>query len=129
MSQGCYWWVTGLTGSVLVFREELEALAAPQLRDSHGTGKRVAVKYVLRTVQRTYPADRPFAIRTPRTPQETYLVKLDSAHDLFIYVDPYSGSILGAHRQRESVLGWLALLHTELLAGEAGETAVGLGGL
>ena len=121
--------VSGLTGSVLVFREELEALAHPHLLVSDGAGERVAVEDVVAAVQRAYPADKPFAIRMPRAPHETYLVKLNSAHDRFVYVDPYSGSILGAHRQRESVLGWLSLLHTELLAGEAGETAVGLGGL
>lgn len=121
--------VTGLSGSVLVFREELEALAHPHLRVSGGAGERVGLEDVVATVQRAYPAERPFAVRMPRAPQETYLVKLNSAHDRFVYVDPYSGRILGAHRQRETVLGWLALLHTELLAGEAGETVVGVGGL
>lgn len=121
--------VTGLTGSMLVYREELEALAHPQLLVSSGSGERVAVEDVVQTVQRAYPAERPFAIRMPRSPRETYLVKLNNAHDRFVYIDPYSGSILGTHRQRESVLGWLALLHTELLAGERGETAVGFGGL
>lgn len=121
--------VTGLTGSVLVYREELEALTHPQLLVSSGSGERVAVEDVVQTVQRAYPAERLFAIRMPRSPRETYLVKLNNAHDRFVYIDPYSGSILGTHRQRESVLGWLALLHTELLAGERGETAVGFGGL
>lgn len=121
--------VVGLSGSVLVFREELEALAYPQLVVSNGAGERVAVEAVVQTVQHAYPAERPFAIRMPRAPHETYLVKLNGAHDLVVYVDPYSGRILGAHRQRESVLGWLSLVHTELLAGEAGETVVGLGGL
>lgn len=121
--------VTGLSGSVLVFREELEVLAYPQLRVSNGSGERVALADVVATVQRAYPADKPFAIRMPRAPHKTYLVKLNSAHDRFVYVDPYDGRILGAHQQSESVLGWLALLHTELLAGEAGETVVGVGGL
>lgn len=121
--------VVGLSGSVLVFREELEALAYPQLLVSNAAGERIAVEEVVQTVQRAYPADRPFAIRVPRSSRETYLVKLNSAHDRVVYIDPYSGHILGGHRQRETVLGWLALLHTELLASEAGETMVGLGGL
>lgn len=121
--------VTGLSGSVLVFREELEALAHPHLLVSAGAGERVAVEDVVAAVQRAYPADKPFAIRMPRAPHETYLVKLNSAHDRFVYVDPYNGRILGAHRQNESALGWLSLLHTELLAGEAGESVVGAGGL
>lgn len=121
--------VSGLTGSVLVFREELEALAQPDLHVTAQQGERIAVEAVLQTVRRAYPADQPFAIRMPRTPQQTYLVKLNNAHDLFVYVDPHNGSILGAHRQDQSVLGWISLLHTELLAGEAGETAIGIGSL
>lgn len=121
--------VSGLTGSMLVFREELEALAQPDLLVAAGQGERVAVDAVVQTVRRAYPRDRPFAIRMPRTSQETYLVKLNNAHDRFVYVDSYSGSILGAHRQDQSVMGWISLLHTELLAGEAGETALGIGGL
>ncbi|HQS82859.1 MAG TPA: PepSY-associated TM helix domain-containing protein [Thiobacillus sp.] len=121
--------VSGLTGSVLVFREELDALAQPELLATAQQGERVTVDAVLQTVRRAYPADRPFAIRMPRTPQQTYLVKLNSAHGLFVYVDPHNGSILGAHRQDQSMLGWISLLHTELLAGEAGETALGIGGL
>ncbi len=121
--------LSGLSGSVLVFREEIEAFAYPELLVTTAQGERVAVDEVLQTVQRAYPEDRPFAIRIPRTPQQTYLVKMNSAHDLFVYVDPYSGRILGAHRQKNSATGWVSLLHTELLSGKAGETALGIGGL
>ncbi len=121
--------LSGLTGSALVFREELEALAHPERLVVAPQGERVALDRVLQTVRRAYPGDRPFAIRMPRTPQETYLIKLNSAHDRFVYVDPYNGRLLGAHRQKQSVLGWIALLHTELLAGETGKTVLGIGGL
>ena len=121
--------LSGLTGSALVFREELETLAHPERRVAADQGERVALDAVLQTVRRAYPDDRPFAIRMPRTPQEAYLIKLNGAHDRFVYLDPYNGRILGTHRQNQSVLGWIALLHTQLLAGEAGKTALGLGGL
>ncbi|KVW93311.1 PepSY-associated TM helix domain-containing protein [Thiobacillus denitrificans] len=121
--------LSGLSGSVLVFRDEIEVFAYPELLVTAAQGERVAVDEMLQTVQRAYPEDRPFAIRMPRTPQQTYLVKMNTAHDLFVYVDPYSGRILGAHRQEDSVTGWILLLHTELLSGEAGETALGIGGL
>ena len=121
--------LSGLSGSVLVFRDEIEALAYPELLVTAAQGERVAVDEMLQAVRRAYPEDRPFAIRMPRTPQQTYLVKMNNAHDRFVYVDPYSGRILGAHRQVDSATGWVSLLHTELLLGEAGETALGIGGL
>lgn len=121
--------LSGLSGSVLVFRDEIEAIAYPELLVTAARGERIAVDEVLQRVRRAYPDDLPFAIRMPRTPQQTYMVKLNGAHDLFVYVDPYSGRILGAQRQMDSPTGWISLLHTQLLSGEAGETALGIGAL
>ena len=64
----------GLSGSLLVFREEIEEFTYPELLITAAQGERVAADEVLQTVQRAYPEDRPFAIRMPRTPQQTYLV-------------------------------------------------------
>ena len=119
--------LSGLTGSLLVFREEIEALVYPELMKTVPRDERVSLQAVLESVGRAYPQDRPFAIRMPRTPQQTYLVRMNNAHDLFVYVDPYSGKILGAHRQEDTFTGWIALLHTQLLSGERGATLLGIG--
>ena len=120
---------SGLSGSLLVFREEIEAVAYPGLLVTEAQGDRVTVDAVLQTVRRAYPNERAFGIRMPRTPHQTYLVKLNGAHDLFVYVDPYSGKILGARQQTDLVTGWISLLHTQLLSGDAGEIALGIGAL
>lgn len=119
--------LSGLTGSLLVFREEIEALAYPELMKTVPRDERVPLQAVLEAVGRAYPQDRPFSIRLPRTPQQTYVVRMNDAHDLFVYADPYSGKILGAHRQEDTFTGWIALLHTQLLSGERGETILGIG--
>ncbi|MDP1679849.1 MAG: PepSY domain-containing protein, partial [Candidatus Nitrotoga sp.] len=85
--------LSGLTGSVLVFREEIEALVYPELMNTVPRDERVSLQMVLETVQHAYPEDKPFFIRMPRTPEQTYLVKMNNAHDLFVYVDPYNGKI------------------------------------
>lgn len=121
--------LSGLTGSLVVFRDEIEGLVYPELMETAPRDERVSLQEVLNAVQRAYPQDKPFAIRMPRTPQQTYRVKMNDAHDLFIYVDPYSGKILGAHRQEDTFTGWVALLHTEILSGERGETLLGVGAL
>ena len=118
---------SGLTGSLLVFREEIEAFVYPELMKTVPRDERVSLQAVLESVGRAYPQDRPFAIRMPRTPQQTYLVRMNNAHDLFVYADPYSGKILGAHRQEDTFTGWIALLHTQLLSGERGEIILGIG--
>lgn len=119
--------LSGLTGSLLVFREEIEGLVYPELMKTVPRDERVPLQAVLEAVGRAYPQDRPFSIRLPRTPQQTYVVRMNGAHDLFVYADPYSGKILGAHRQEDTFTGWIVLLHTELLSGERGETILGIG--
>ena len=121
--------LSGLTGSVLVFRDEIESLVYPELMTSVPRDERVSLQTVLDTVQHAYPADKPFFIRMPRTPEQTYLIKMNSAHDLFVYVDPYNGMILGEHRQADTFTGWISLLHTELLSDELGEIILGVSAL
>ncbi|MDP1645836.1 MAG: PepSY-associated TM helix domain-containing protein [Thiobacillus sp.] len=121
--------LSGLTGSLLVFREEIEGLVYPELMKTAPRDERVPVQAVLEAVGRAYPQDRPFSIRLPRTPQQTYLVRMNGAHDLLVYADPYSGKILGALRQEDTFTGWISLLHTQLLSGERGETLLGIGAM
>lgn len=121
--------MAGLSGSALVFRDEIEAQAHPERFFSTLDGARVSLDAVMQSVSNAFPDDRPFTIRMPRAPNETYLVKLNGAHDRFVYVDPHSGNIVGTQRQIDSVLGWIDLLHTELLAGDAGKTVLGIAAL
>ena len=129
LAVGLFLVLSGLTGSLIVFREEIEELMHPELLETRVRGERVPVQTVLNTVRRAYPEDKIIFLRMPRTPQETYLLKMNSAHDLFVYADPYSGEVLGAHRQEDTFIGWVALVHTELLIGERGKTAVGISAL
>lgn len=129
LAAGLLLMLSGLTGSLLVFREEIETLVYPELMKTVPRDGRVSLQTVLETVRRAYPQDKPFSIRLPRTPQQTYLMRMNNAHDLFVYADPYSGHILGAHRQEDTFTGWIALLHTQLLSGERGEIILGIGGV
>lgn len=121
--------LSGLTGSMVVFREEIETLAFPQLMDTTVRDAQVPFQAVLDTVQDTYPEDRIFSVRMPRTPRQTYQVRMNNTHDLLVYADPYSGKILGAHREKDTVIGWIALLHHDLLIGEAGKNILGASAL
>src|SRR5687768_13493310 len=129
LAAGLFLVLSGLTGSMIVFREEIEKLMHPELLETTAGGERVPVQTVLNTIKRAYPEDKIVFIRMPRTPQETYLFKMNSAHDLFVYADPYSGEVLGAHRQKETFMGWIALVHTELLSGELGKNILGVSAL
>lgn len=129
LAVGLFLILIGLTGSMIVFREEIEKLMYQEFLETTVRGERVPVQTAVNAVKRAYPKDKMAFIRMPRTPQETYLFKMNSAHDLFVYADSYSGEVLGAHRQEDTFLGWVALVHTELLIGERGKTILGIGAL
>ncbi len=129
LAAGLFLVLSGLTGSMIVFREEIEELMHPDLMAATVRGERVPVQAVVNAARQAYPQDKLLSIRMPRTPQQTYLLKMNDAHGLFIYIDPYSGELLGAHRQEDTFIGWIALMHTELLIGERGKTILGVSAL
>lgn len=126
LAAGLFLVLSGLTGSTIVFREEIEELLHPELMETVARDERASLQAVLNAVKHAYPQDRLLSVRMPRTPQQTYLLKMNDAHGLFVYADPYSGELLGAHRQEDTFMGWVALLHTELLIGEGGKTILGI---
>ena len=83
----------------------------------------------MNAVKQVYPHDKLLFMRMPRTPQQTYLLKMNGPNDLFVYADPYTGMVLGAHRQGDTFIGWIALIHAELLIGERGNTMLGISAL
>jgi uncharacterized iron-regulated membrane protein len=121
--------LSGLTGSMIVFREEIEELMHPELLETIVRDEQVPIQSVLEAARQAYPHDKLLSIRMPRTPQQTYLLKMNGPHDLFVYADPYNGALLGSHRQEDTFIGWVALLHTELLVGEGGKTILGVSAL
>ena len=129
LTAGLFLVLSGLTGSMIVFRDEIEALIYPELMEVAIRDERAPVQMVLDAVKQAYPQDRLLSLRMPRTPQQTYLLKMDDAHGLFVYADPYSGEVLGAHRQENTLIGWIVLLHTELLIGEDGKNILGVSAL
>ena len=129
LAAGLFLVLSSLTGSMIVFRDEIEGLTHPELIETAVDEERVPVQAVVNAARHAYPQDKLLFLRMPRTPQETYLLKMNSAHDLSVYANPYNGELLGAHRQKDTVMGWIALVHTELLIGELGKNILGVSAL
>lgn len=129
LTAGLFLVLSGLTGAAIVFREEIEAFTHRELMETEVRDKRVPLQTVLDAVKHAYPQDKLFSVRLPRTPNQTYLLKMNGPHGLLVYADPYSGEVLGEHRQKETFIGWVALVHTELLIGERGKTILGVSAL
>lgn len=121
--------VIGLSGSALVFRQEIDEALNPELLRVAPAPTRVPMQQLLDAARRAFPDEAPSRIRMPRTPEGVVEVWLGRAPSRYVYVDPYRGTVLGARRPTEFLTGWLFYLHTKLLAGAAGERVVGVGAL
>lgn len=122
--------VTGLSGSALVFRSEIDAALNPHLLRVVPGPERAPLQPMLARVRQAYPNEAPTRLRMPQRADGTYEVWLGTAPSRYVYVDQYrDGAILGARRPTEFVTGWLFLLHSHMLAGETGQLVAGVGAL
>lgn len=122
--------MSGLTGSLLVFGDELDGLLNPSLLRVEPRDERATLEDVLSSVQRAFPNERAARIRFPREREGTYEVCFEAKQDpRCAYVDPHTASVLGSRVPARSFKGRLFYLHRRLLSGETGETIIGIGGI
>ncbi len=127
--------VIGLTGSLLVFYDEMDHfLIGFQTGRIVPQENQVSIESVLDTVRAAY-ANRPELKLNgiDLRPGAPYAVGLSSAADedywLDIFVNPYTGAILGSREWESSFFGFVFNLHYKLLAGGAGEVIAGIAAL
>ena len=125
--------VIGVSGSLLVFRHEIDRLIAPPaLRVSVPRDGAAAPPAPLDRVADAVRVRRPdaplrhlFVAPGPGDPHEGWL----DGTTVRVLVDPYAGTVLGERDADRTPMGILFSLHTTLLAGEAGERVAGWAGL
>lgn len=122
--------LSGLTGSILVFDDELDAYfnselwhVSPQpgpIRLDEATGK----------VQAEFPNHTLLLARLPRESNRSieYWIESDEVIQL-VYVDPWNLNILGKREEHAGFLGFLHDFHVHLLADDDGLFVNGLIGL
>jgi uncharacterized iron-regulated membrane protein len=129
---GLLFLVTGLTGSLIVFRAESEtALHASWMESPRQTAPIISPQAALDAARRAFPAAAVRDIGPPTEGRNSFEVVVRPApeRDLHVYLNPYTGETLGAWRRKDSVLHWLTEAHVALLAGKTGEIIVGAAGV
>jgi uncharacterized iron-regulated membrane protein len=127
LSLGLVLIVLSLTGSILVFRAEIDAWLRPDLLRVEPSGPRVAPSDALRTAEAAFPDATPRLLQLPQSADAPYIVWLaDNRH---VFVDSYRGAVRGVRGVDEGWMNALLVLHTELFAGATGAWIVGLSGL
>lgn len=123
----------GLSGSVLVFGDEVDGWLRPELR-------RVAVDSdaepadldrILASVREAMPEGRPIYLHLPADERTAHLLWLMNDDGEFIkaYADPYTAEVLGLTHEHAGFVGFMHDLHIHLLIGDDGVTVVGVLGL
>lgn len=121
--------LAGLTGSILVFDDEIDSALNPELLSVVPADETIPLQPVVDAVATAYPRHPISYIRLPRGPGETYEFTTAGADPLEIFADPYRGEILGARGKTEGFINALFDLHVHLLSGETGERVMGVVGL
>ncbi|MEH2065258.1 MAG: PepSY-associated TM helix domain-containing protein [Nostoc sp.] len=124
--------VIGVTGSLLVFEQDLDHLMISQ-QYGHITPQQVqlSAESVVNTIEAKYPARGDFhlfRIYLPDSPSSPYVGQLSSTdvQRKEVFVNPYTGKIIGERITDKTLIGLILNLHYSLMAGQMGTVIVGI---
>jgi uncharacterized iron-regulated membrane protein len=130
---GVYIFLISVSGSAIVFRNEMHRALTPEPLVFSGPGERLTQDELRNTAARLYPDYTVSQVwmseKNPDLAVEIWLTRADAEHEELLF-HPYSGAELGpAVPQSIRILDWLVDFHDNLLTAETGRTVNGVGGL
>lgn len=128
---GLYVLLISVTGSAIVFRNEIYQTAGSGARIVQVRGTKLPANELKKIIRQKYPDNSlsfVFEGKQPSTATEVWMEHgKDRVQRLF---DPYTGADLGdSVPQAIRVAAWLARLHTDLLYGDTGRKVNGIGAI
>jgi uncharacterized iron-regulated membrane protein len=127
--------IIGLTGSFLVFEPEMENFWVTfKFGHVNPQGQPLAIDTIFNTINAAIANQAGLKIGSiilPENPSSPYHVRLwDSADKLTqMFINPYTGEVMGLLKQDNNILRFALHLHYELLAGKPGQITAGIVGL
>ena len=124
----------GFTGSICVYREELDALLNPHLVVEERQGGYQSLDEIMASVRAAHPSRHgEWTLEMPRSangmmtawfdkPSETYFERYAP---LMVSVNPYTAEVVASRFWGQTVAPWLVDLHTQLQFDQAGWDVVG----
>lgn len=135
---GFFFALIALTGSLSVYREELDALLNPILVIEQPAEKYQSLDKIMAAVQAAHPERYgPWTLEMPRSPQGMITAWYDKPREtlfetyapLMVSVNPYTAEVVAGRFWGQTAATWLLDLHTQLRLDGAGQNAVGFLGL
>jgi len=131
LTAGLFFILYGLSGSLLVFRHDLDRYFNPELHNLIPAKEKISADKIYRMILRTHPNLKKLVLHDfPKDEYDSYEFMLYKRQQhladnylYFVFVDPYSGKILregGYQEMAPSFLRWLYTLHYSLQLGIPG---------
>jgi uncharacterized iron-regulated membrane protein len=126
---GLYVATISISGSAIVYRREISRMASRHIMVAAAGRQRLRPAELEQTIVRTYPGYQMLSLREPPQVDRPDLAVLENRNERIARLfDPYTGADLGDPRPGAArLLGWLADLHDNLLAGLTGRVLNGIG--
>jgi len=135
---GFFFALMGLTGSISVYREELDELLNPRLVIEQPSGKRQSLDKIMAAVQTAHPTRYgSWTLEMPRSAHGMITVWYDKPRETFfelyaplmVSVNPYTAEVVASRFWGQTAATWLLDLHTQLRLDRFGWNAVGILGI
>lgn len=123
--------VTGLTGSLLTFRDEADATLNSALLNVAPQGEKVPLQTILENAKAAHPGATLRLMRLPARPTSPILIQVRGSKGppVEAFFNPYDGKEIGTRKREESVMVWVFDIHSKLLLGDAGKIVLGVFGI
>ena len=103
--------IFGATGAIMAFEPEIDHLLHWKLSHVTPQGHTLSLAEINTVISKAYPGERIGGYQMSTSPDLSYQVGLRRA---VVYVNPYSGEILGVREGGQDFLGWVHQLHLRL---------------
>jgi uncharacterized iron-regulated membrane protein len=138
LSVGFLFVLIGLSGSLSVYREELDELLNPALTVDDPKGEYLPLDRIMAAVQEAHPhRTRAWVLEMPTSPRGMitawYEKPFETAGELYaplmVSVNPYTAEVVASRFWGRTAATWICDLHTQLHLGLFGWNSVGILGL
>lgn len=120
--------ISGITGALITFGGEIDRGIHPELRRVEPAAAGASVDTLAAGARRAWSRDPVRMIVFPEAPRDAVEIWYRGS-GMRAYLDPRDGHVLGVRDTRDTLMGTLVDLHTNLLSGETGRAVIGWFGL
>lgn len=122
--------VIGLTGSLIVFSDELNELIYREHAFVKPEGEPKSFDELLAALRSAYPDAKILRLAKSEAPEKAYAAVMQIGKErLYAYLNPYTGKVTGQIEAHSRLTNWLLRLHFTLLLRPFGDAVVALVGL